>query len=326
MKRAGLITVALMAGLWSGQAVADSHPADPHADCLPVASDAAVDLSRPEAGIARHHAGQGTACEGTEATAASGLLAFEAAESPVTTWQADAVAPDAGASPDAWSGSLGGADFPLSDNVIFGVAVGRESIGSPTLQPVGRRGEGFVIAPYLGIAPVDGVQWDVAVGVAGFDGTQGGPVADTKADRWFMSTSLTGDVAFDRLRLAPTVGLSFAQQTAEGVTGADVAEGADDRARLSYGGELGYGIEVDDGALIEPFVNVTSDVDFAGGNGPDLADSALFSEDREGTTLGAGVNFNIGGAVTGRIGGSFDAVGRDDPESWTAQGRLRITF
>ena len=324
--RAGIFAIALMAGVWSGQAVADSGPNGTVEGCEPRAADATTDLSRPEAAIAQHLAQQDPGCERPSLATDRGLLPFDAADSPVTAWQADVAGPSTGDTPGDWSGSLAGTDYWLSDDVVFGVAVGHEGIDPSVLQPSGRRGEGFVIAPYLGIAPMEGVQWGLTVGVAGFDGTEIGPELDTQADRWFVSTSLTGDLGFDRLRLAPTVGLSFARQATDGVTGADTGEGGEDRARLSYGGEVGYGIELDDGGLIEPFVNVTTDLDFRGGNGPDIADSTLFSEDDEGTTLGAGVNFNLGGAVTGRIGGSYDAVGREDPDAWTAQGRLRIAF
>ena len=244
----------------------------------------------------------------------------------LATWQVDSAERSLVDGGVSWSASSGGVEYRIGDDALVGLAVGQEAVQTRNGLTGDEEGQGVLFAPYLGVSPIDGVVVDVSAGVASFDAADPTGRRDLEAERWFVSTGVSGAMAYDRLRLAPSVGLVFSQGSVDGET-ADVTSGqGGDLGRLTLSGELGYQFDLENGGLIEPFVSVVGDWDLAGRGRLNITDSALIDEEAAGTTVGAGVNFDLGGAVSGQIGGSYDAVGREDPEAWSAEGRLRIAF
>ena len=96
--------------------------------------------------------------------------------------------------------------------------------------------------------------------------------------------------------------------------------------RLSFGPEVGYRFESADGRrTVEPYAFVTGAYDFAGSTDFQVANNVIVTSARLGARAGGGIDLRSEN-LTGRIGVSYDSLGRNGEDSWTLHGRIGRRF
>ena len=165
-------------------------------------------------------------------------------------------------------GFLGGIDFGIWDNTIFGVALGFD-IGDidTTFNGGNQETDTYTVAPYFGALLNDSWSVDFNVGYSRVDYDQFRTVGTTRvtsnpdADRWFGAFNLNGITFYENWILGGRIGALYASSVIDNYTesnGAAVAESRTKVGTVSIAGEAAYSYQE-----FEPFINLSYQKDFA---------------------------------------------------------------
>lgn len=231
---------------------------------------------------------------------------------------------------------VAGLDYKLRDDLLIGVAAGYEFTNFTTIYNLGwLDGEGLTIAPYIGYAFSNFVL-DVTVGRSWLNyeamrGVGGPAYGSYDATREFITSNLTATYGWQGLRLAPTVGLLFARETAESYTdssGMRQDEVTSKMGRASLGGEIGRPLDM--GGLcvctFEPFIKAKLNYDFLHDGRVILANGQLSAVNDITGQLGGGFRLGLYRYIAAVIDGSYDTLGATDLEGWNIRGRVDFTL
>lgn len=224
---------------------------------------------------------------------------------------------------------VGGVDYRITQRVVAGVALGYEHSDITTKFNSGTfKGDGFTVAPYVGVSLTPNWSADLSVGHTwlNYDTERNNNAVNGTfdANRWFGAANLNGTYTANRFVLMPKVGVMYLNEEQDSYTdstGAAVAGSTIKLGRASAGGSVGYQF----GSFM-PYVKLIGEWDFEHPGSVALSNGTMSAVDDFGGVAGAGVNFNINSQLSGTVEGSYNSIGRSDLDVWSGQAKLRYKF
>ncbi|MCK6418046.1 MAG: autotransporter outer membrane beta-barrel domain-containing protein [Alphaproteobacteria bacterium] len=244
-----------------------------------------------------------------------------------------------------------GVDYKVTNRALVGLSVGYEDADidtaynqSSTGADGNVEGDGYTIAPYLGVELGKNASFSLTGGYADleYDTLRYDPISSnsitgsTDAERWFVSGALNGAHKMaSNWNLRGRLSAFYADEEKDAFTetesdGATIDQGALDNAfgQASLEARLGYAFR-----YAEPYVLAAADYDFEKdeapvGLGTSLAPAqqkASLDDSDFGARFGGGLNFQLGSNVTGGIE-AYTVEFREDYEEITVGGGLRLNF
>jgi hypothetical protein len=231
---------------------------------------------------------------------------------------------------------VAGIDYKIQPNLLIGLAAGYEFSAFKTIYNAGwLDGQGLTLAPYLGYA-FENFVLDLTVGHSwlAYDtlrGTGGATYGSYNAERNFVTSNLTATYGWQGLRLAPSIGLLYARETAEAYIdsrGAQQGEVTSQMGRASIGGEIGKPLDLSGVCVcsFEPFVKVKLNYDFKHNGRVTLANGQLSAVNDVTGQIGGGFRLSYGRYLALVIDSSYDTLGASDLEGWNIRGRVDFTL
>jgi hypothetical protein len=225
----------------------------------------------------------------------------------------------------------GGVDYRLFQRLLVGVLGTYERFNFGSGFNAGSfRGSGVTVGPYVGFTVAPHVTAHVAVGATfmGYDQSDNVSAGSFHATRAFINAGIEGTWRQGPWRITPRGTVFYAQEKQEGYTdslrnlipGQTVQLG-----RASIGPEVGYTVRFANGRWIEPFLFAAADIDFANQRNLTVANGIVFTQEPWGGRAGGGFNLGIADNATGKIGASYEGLGRN-ANVWRADARVSIRF
>jgi outer membrane autotransporter protein len=226
--------------------------------------------------------------------------------------------------------AMAGLDYKFNDRFLLGLALGYEDTDIDTSFNAGRfDGDGITVAPYAAYMIASNVWVDLSGGYSAINydtGRAGNTITgEFDADRYFINAGIAAHYLFDRVRLSPRASILYVTEDQDRYVesnGTVVGANDIDLGRASFGGELGY--QLGDG--IEPYLRAALEWDFAHEDGVPLTVNRLSQTHDVGGLLGGGVNLFLSDAVSANLEASSNSIGREDLDTYSVSGRLRISF
>ncbi|MGE4220955.1 MAG: autotransporter outer membrane beta-barrel domain-containing protein, partial [Alphaproteobacteria bacterium] len=219
---------------------------------------------------------------------------------------------------------VGGVDYLFQNTkipVLVGLSGGYENTDIDTTFNTGTfEGNGFTLAPYIGLRLLPNLLIDMNVGMSWIDYDVSRTVGGSKrtgsfdATRLFYGANATYNHFANNWRLSPTVGIIHMREEQDGYTennGTAVLGSAIDLTRAKAGVEVGYNLGGVNKTLtgIEPFVKMIGEYDIESEDGVDLGNGVTSSDEKYGAVAGGGVNLKLGEMVSGTLDGSYNSIG-----------------
>lgn len=200
-----------------------------------------------------------------------------------------------------------GYDALIGPASVLGMSVGYEDLSTTTFyNGGGNDSEGFIFAPYYGIALTDRLTFDIQAGYASLDNDQyrvdpanaATLTASYDAERWFTALNLSHGYAFDSFLASARIGYTHAWESQDGYTetGGPSARTVRDRDIELSQAELGFDLTYL-GQNFSPYASLTLrydldiDEDAAAGGLP--AGNIVRSDDRSEADLLIGVDYAV---------------------------------
>ena len=230
-------------------------------------------------------------------------------------------------------GSIG-ADYRFMPWMTAGLALGADTNETKQWTRGGRAGAiGFSAVPYLGIRLSPNVVASAYAGAATvrYDAN---PVARVSAaysgTRLFTGGSLTGRWRDGPWRFQPELSILYGSEALSAYvdsSGTSVPAIVVQAGRVSVGPEIGYRwSNPEDGWQIEPFLRARLNVDYIN-NGQVFLNGALVGTRGPASgSIATGLSYVEGGRITTRIEGSYDSIGVQGLDVWSAMLRLGLRF
>lgn len=235
-----------------------------------------------------------------------------------------------------------GVDYIVSPGVLVGLSLGYEDVDIDTAyngfngQDGNLSGDGYTVAPYVGVKFSDQSSADLTVGYSDieydtvrFDPNTGNRIAgSTDADRYFVSAGVNHAMPLKgNWTLEGRGGITYAYEDKDGYT--ETEAGGTTIAVDSYDTELGQILADARFAYpykqVKPYGLVGLEYDFVKEDTPVAAGQTL-SDDDFGVKFGAGINLiNMGSNVTGGVE-AYTVEFRDDYEEYVVNAGLRVKF
>ncbi len=242
---------------------------------------------------------------------------------------------------NVYSGMVG-ADYQVDRNVVLGISVGYENVDIDTQyngfggQDGNLEGNGYTIAPYIGVKLSDAVTADLTVGYSEleydtlrFDPNTGNRIkGSTDADRYFVSAGISGVHELEGNWVLQGRGSVFyASEDKDAYTetesnAATVAVAAEetDLGQLLLDARLGYNYQ-----QVQPYALVGIEYDFSKDDAVVAAGQTQSLDEEFGAKFGGGINLMLGPNVTGGVE-AYTVEFRDDYNEYAVTGGLRVQF
>jgi outer membrane autotransporter protein len=237
---------------------------------------------------------------------------------------------------------LAGVDYEVAPGVVLGLAAGYEDVQIDTefngtaTQDGEIDGEGWTVAPYLGVSFSDRVKMDLTAGYSDveydlvrFDPNTGNRITgSTDGERYFVSAGLSSTYDLQNNWSIMTRGSAFYaheekdafEETEEGVGSIGNQASVDNElGQLLLDTRFAY-----DYQMVQPYVLVGLEYDFVKDDTPVAAGQSV-SDDDFGAKLGAGINLINMGNITAGIE-AYTVEFREDYDEFTVNGGLRVKF
>jgi len=228
-----------------------------------------------------------------------------------------------------------GADYAIAPGVIVGalVQVDRtdESVDDPDIWGE-IEGTGWMVGPYMGAKISDNLMFDARAAWGQSDNDiqleseDGGfRTGEFETDRWLVTAKLTGLWYHGGWRISPHVGLAWGNEDQDAYInsiGQTIGANSITIGRVTFGPEFGYKHMMLDGSVIEPHIAIEGIWNFDGDDlviGGTPVDTDEFRAKVEG-----GVIFATPDGYKLRAAASYDGLGADDFEAWSAKAWLNI--
>lgn len=224
-----------------------------------------------------------------------------------------------------------GADYAVNEWLLIGALVQfdwtEEDIdGADLFGEI--EGDGWMVGPYVGMKLSDQIYFSARAAwgesdndIVLTDSVFGTRRGSFKTDRWLASAELTGNWYYDRLKISPSVKLSYGNENQDSflnslgllVSSSDITIG-----RLTFGPEFSYNYKTKDGTIIQPQLSIEGiwnfDQDVIVLSNGDTLDYQELRGKIEG-----GVMVRLPSGTSFRLTGNYDGIGDDDLESYGGQ-------
>jgi hypothetical protein len=148
---------------------------------------------------------------------------------------------------------------------------------------------------------------------------------DFSTGRWLASGELTGNLNFEKLRITPSVGITYLEEEQHSYTdsrGVLIPDQTVALGQLSFGPEIAYRLHVWNDVMLEPQLAITGLWDFADSGG--ISAGLIATQDDFRARVKAGILAQAPGGGTLRVVGTFDGIGSGGYDAFGAQAWLSI--
>ena len=237
---------------------------------------------------------------------------------------------------------LVGADYQVTSSVVAGLSVGYEDVDIDTEyngyngQDGSLEGDGYTIAPYVGVQVTDKLSADLTLGYSDieydtvrFDPNTGNRISgSTDAERYFVTAGVSGTQALPYDFLAKIRGSFFyATEDKDAFTetesdGTTIAVGDETTELGQIFLDTRWAYQAFEGA--EPYALIGLEYDIIKDDVTAAAGQSI-ADDDFGAKFGAGVNVDLGNNITGGFE-AYTVEFREDYDEYTATANLRVKF
>ena len=234
------------------------------------------------------------------------------------------------------SGNFGilylGADYLLNPWILVGALVQFDWMDDES-KTLGSEidGNGWMAGPYVSLKLAPNILFD-ARGAWGQSDNEISPLGtytdSFDTDRWLAKANLTGNWFVQRLRVSPSVGVIYVEETQDGyvdLLGTSIDSYSAHLGRLMFGPEFGYAIERRDGMILEPHVAFTGMWDFDKDNTATIGGLTTGSDDFR-VKVEGGLIVQATNGVSGRAALTYDGIGSDNFSAWGGQLWLSVPW
>jgi hypothetical protein len=230
-----------------------------------------------------------------------------------------------------------GADYAIAPGVLIGalVQIDRtdEDVKDKDLKGT-VEGTGWMAGPYIGVRLRENLFFDARaawgtseneIDLTDLTVSDGRRTGEFDTDRWLASATLTGNYMYGNLRVSPMIGVAYGNEgndeylnsIGQTVDGSDITIG-----RLTFGPEFGYRMVREDGTIVEPHLSIKGIWNFDQTD-LELTTGSVTPHEFRGQIEG-GVIMRLPNGMAMRAAGSYDGIGDDDLEAWSAKAWLNI--
>lgn len=257
---------------------------------------------------------------------------FGASRSPVDLWMSGSYAyyrTDGSATAGDTSVMQAGVDYRIDKDIATGLFISGDLLERHAASAADARGLGYLTGPYAVVRLSDNVRFET---LAAFGSTYDEVVATDASSaayetpRLQMSSRLSGDWTVDSWTLSPSSRLSFYGESLDPIEGEAAGRNAEGRGQLTFGPEIAYKIEFDDGSL-KPFAGFEGAVGF-GLSGEAGADALLTTGDMSANSV-LGVDAKLGDTTiraSGRCSGVGAGAEGEDCAGMSGNVEIRLPF
>ena len=228
-----------------------------------------------------------------------------------------------------------GADYALAPGVIVGALVQIDhtdhDIKSDDLRG-NIEGTSWMVGPYFGAKISDNLifdaraAWGRSTNDIELDSTDSEfRTGDFDMERYLATAKLTGMYHYDGWRISPHVGVAWGNQDSDAFNnsiGQSVGSTDVSLGRVTFGPEFGYKQTLEDGSVIEPHIAIEGIWQFDG-HEIDFGDSTVKTDDFRAKVEG-GIIYATPDGYKFRAAGSYDGIGDDSFDAWSAKAWLNI--
>lgn len=220
-----------------------------------------------------------------------------------------------------------GADYLVSPWFLVGALVQFDWMDDDTRLGAAESrvdGWGCMAGPYISMKLSPNVFFDArgAWGQSDNDISPFGTYTDSfETDRWLAKANLTGNWNIDRLRVSPSVGVIYVEESQDTYVdsiGNTIFGQSAHIGRLTFGPEFGYPIPMSNGNVLEPHISFTGMWDFDK-TGHAEFDEAIASTDDFRVKVEGGLILKSYDGISLRGTVSYDGLGASDYEAWGGQ-------
>lgn len=225
-----------------------------------------------------------------------------------------------------------GADYLVSPWILIGALVQFDYMEdkSATLS-TDVSGRGWMAGPYVSLKLSDNIMFDArgAWGQSDNDISPFNTYTDSfDTDRWLAKANLTGNWYIDGLRISPSVGVIYVDETQHAYIdslGNTIASQSVHIGRMTFGPEFGYAIQRSDGVIIEPHVSFTGMWDFDKDSTATIGGLTTSTDDFR-VKVEGGLMVRATDGTSARATVSYDGIGGGDFDAWGGQLWLSVPF
>jgi hypothetical protein len=218
-----------------------------------------------------------------------------------------------------------GADYLLNSWVLVGALVQFDWMTDNSGQlSTSVRGDGWMAGPYATVKLTDNIFLDArgAWGTSTNDITPSGIYKDSfDMDRWLAKTNLTGTWFWRNVRISPSAGVVYVEETQKAYRdsqGTEIDEQSVHLGRFTFGPELGYPTLCNNGLVIEPHVALLGMWDFDKDTA-EAVDGVFATPDSFHVRTEGGLIIRTATGMSGRVAMSYDGIGSNDFHAWGGQ-------
>lgn len=223
-----------------------------------------------------------------------------------------------------------GADYALAPGILVGALVQfddtSEDVEDPTL--LGEvEGTGWMAGPYIGIRLTDSVYFDARAAWGRSDNdiwlqdtATGRRSGSFDTERWLATATLTGNHMFGAWRLSPQVGIAYGSESYDtyyNSLGQVVDGGRATIGRVTGGLEVGYQLQLRDGAILEPHIGIKGLWNFQ--TTELVVDGVPVDDDENRAQIEGGLMYRTVSGWALRGSATYDGIGTGDFESYSGQ-------
>lgn len=226
---------------------------------------------------------------------------------------------------------VGAVDYLVNDRMVAGLAFGYETLDlDMKFQRGTLKSDGFMLAPYMGIALNNTWTVDAMAGYTwlNYDTTRNSSAVKGTydAERWFAAANLTGNYPVNRFRIMPSVGVLYLEEksdayTETGTGAAGVLGNTVKLGRLSAGGKVGYVFE-----SAMPYLKLMGDYDWEHPDAAPIGNGTFTHAEDWGGRIGFGLDIFSKGAWAGNIEASYLSLGKEDLDVYSISARISTRF
>ena len=192
-------------------------------------------------------------------------------------------------------------------------------------------GNGWMAGPYMSLKLSEHILFD-ARGAWGQSNNEVSPLGTYRdsfdTDRWLAKANVTGNWFVERLRVSPSVGVIYVEETQDSYVdslGSTVVSQSVHIGRLMFGPEFGYAIQRPDGTIVEPHVAFTGMWDFDKDSSTTVGGLTTSIDDFR-VKVEGGLMVRATKGMSGRAALSYDGIGSDDLTAWGGQLWLNVPW
>lgn len=220
----------------------------------------------------------------------------------------------------------------LQPGLVVGVLGGYENFDYKSATLDGRmKGDGWTLGSYLGWRIEQAWRFDFAAAWTrlGYDGTAGTTEGSFDADRWLVSTGVTGRYRFDLAVFEPSLRLYSLWENEDSYrdsSGTTQAARSFNTGRTSVGGKVSVPWKTEPGMILTPSLGLYADYRFSSDDAMPTGIAAFDVNDGWSARVTGGLTARFNSGVHVSIEGDVGGITSEGAQNWSGRARVAVPF